>query len=332
MVKISVVMPAYNVANYIEQSIRSVMNQTLTEIELIVVNDASTDNTWDVISKLMEEYGERIKGINLSQNIRQGGARNIGIREAKGEYIAFVDSDDWIEPTMLEKFYAAAKEADADLAGTYKCYMYFSEDNIQKKESNHKWLLDLSGKEITSQNREKLYLCPTSIVQNIFKKQIIMDNNVFFLEKVSYEDNYFYNLYLGYVTKYVCVDEAFYYYRQHAASTIHRKDASQLKRIDVEKQLLQEYIQRGMYQDVKEGFDCACVQRWYINTIGLYIARFGKEAIKLTAQMGRESRSFFPNYRKNKYYKTEISKKDRFKLRVFEIHPFLLWLLYKIVK
>ncbi len=328
--KVSVIMPAYNVEAYIEKSVASVMNQTLNDIELIIVNDASTDNTWDVISNLMKKYGERLKGINLSKNIRQGGARNLGIKEAKGDYIAFVDSDDWIESSMLEKFYTAAKDNDADLVGTSKYYMYFAEDDIQPQEDNRQLALELSGKEINAHNREKLYLCPSSIWRNIFKKQLIMENDIFFPEGVSYEDNYFYNLYLGYVTKYVCVDEAFYYYRQNPSSTVHRKDYSQLKRVEVEKKLLQEYIQRELYPDVKDGFDCACVQRWYINTIGLYFARFGKEGIKLNAQMGKEFRQYFPNYTKNKYYKTAISKKHRIMLRIFEISPSLLYLFYQV--
>lgn len=330
MVKISVIMPAYNVADYIEKSVRSVMNQSLEEIELIIINDASTDNTWDVIATLAEEYGAKIKGINLMKNVRQGGARNCGIREAKGEYIAFVDSDDWIVPDALQRFYSEAKKTDADIVATCRYYRYISEDNIQEVVTTRDLCLALSEKGDLDLEREKLFLCPCSIWRNIFKRKIIVDNQIWFPEGVSYEDNYFYNLYLGYVKKYTCIDEAFYYYRLNLSSTLHRKDYTQLQRETVEKKLLQEYKERNLYLDVKEGFDCACIQRWYINTIGLYFARFGTEGVELSKKMSKEFREYFPHYRKNKYFKTIISRTDRIKLRIFELSPKSLYLLYKV--
>ena len=323
-------MPAYNVADYIEKSVRSVMNQSFEEIELIIINDASTDNTWNVIASLMDEYGEKIKGINLTKNVRQGGARNCGMREAKGEYIAFVDSDDWIKGDALQKFYSEAKKTDADIVATCRYYRYMSDDNIQEIVTTRDLCLTLSEKGELGSECEKMYLCPCSIWCNLFKRKIIIDNQIWFPEGVSYEDNYFYNLYLGYVKKYTCIDEALYYYRLNLSSTLHRKDYTQLQREEVEKNLLKEYKERNLYWNVKEGFDCACVQRWYINTIGLYFARFGSEGIVLSKKMSKEFRKLFPHYRKNKYFKTMIDRKDRIKLRLFELSPRALYLVYRI--
>ncbi len=84
MAKVSVIMPAYNAEQYIEKSVRSVMEQTLEDIELVIVNDASTDSTWQKILELKEIWGDKIKAINLEKNVRQGGARNVGIKFSGG--------------------------------------------------------------------------------------------------------------------------------------------------------------------------------------------------------------------------------------------------------
>lgn len=329
-IKVSVIMPAYNVEKYIEKSVKSVMDQTLSDIELIIVNDASTDSTWDKICELRDLYGERIVAIDLERNLRQGGARNRAIKVARGKYLSFVDSDDWIREDMLEKFYSAITASDADLVGTGSYYMYYSDEKIKTISSDPRLVTELSGKIANKEIRDKYYFCIGGIWRNIFKKEICIENNIWFPEGVSYEDNYFVNLYLGYVKKYVCVDEPFYFYRQNENSTVHRKDLTQLQRIDVEKMLLSELLKRGLYDEVKDGYDLMAIQRWYINTLGLIYGRFGKDSISIAKQVGKEFRDLHPQYRKNKYFRTEIKKIDRFKLRIFEISPLLLYLMYKV--
>ncbi len=157
MVKVSVIMPAYNVEQYIEKSVLSVMNQTLEDIELIIVNDASTDSTWEKICELADQFPKKIKAINLERNMRQGGARNQGIRAAAGEYIAFVDGDDWIKEDMLEKFYQAISENDADLAGTSGYYNYYSPENIQEYNAHDVMSIEISGKNTDKGIKEKIY-------------------------------------------------------------------------------------------------------------------------------------------------------------------------------
>ena len=331
MIKISVIMPAYNVENYIQKSVESVMAQTLKDIELIIINDASKDSTWDRICDLKEKYGPRIKAINLERNVRQGGARNRGLKIAQGEYIAFVDSDDFIAANMLEEFYNAISQNDADLAGTNKSFIYYSKDKIIETGDNSS-LLELSGR-FADKNIKEMYLLRLGgIWRNIYKRDIIINNNIWFPEGLSYEDNYFFVLYLAYVKKFVCVDDAFYYYRQNLNSTVHRKDYTQLQRVAVFKLILEEYKKRGLYNDVKDAFEVMCIYSWYSNTIGFWFNRLGRESIKFAIEMSREFRSLFPNYRKNKYYKTHLSRIERLRLRVLEISPRFLYLLYSIKK
>lgn len=113
MIKVSVVLPVYNVASYLARCLDTLRDQTLKEIEIICVDDGSSDDTPQIL-QVYAAADDRIKVIN-QKNAGPGVARNRGIAEAAGEYIAFVDPDDWVDADMFEKMYAAAKEHDADV-------------------------------------------------------------------------------------------------------------------------------------------------------------------------------------------------------------------------
>ena len=133
--KVSIVMPTYNVEKYFRQCIESVINQTLKEIEIIPVDDGSPDNC----GKIMDEYAEkdkRIKPIH-KENGGYGSAVNLGIEKATGEYIAILETDDWVEPNAYELLYNEAKRNDTDMT---KCMFYFynsfrkHKDNIENND------------------------------------------------------------------------------------------------------------------------------------------------------------------------------------------------------
>ena len=106
---ISVILPIYQVENYIDECLNSIMVQTYGDIEIICVNDCTMDNSITIVKEYMKK-DKRIRLINHSENRGLGGARNTGIDSANGEYILFVDSDDYIHKTLVEKLYHALKE------------------------------------------------------------------------------------------------------------------------------------------------------------------------------------------------------------------------------
>lgn len=112
--KVSIIVPAYNTEKYISKCLESLVNQTLKEIEIILIDDGSKDNTLNIAKSFMEK-DSRIKIISQT-NQKQGAARNQGMRVAKGEYIGFVDSDDWVDLDYFEKLYNSAKKYDTDIA------------------------------------------------------------------------------------------------------------------------------------------------------------------------------------------------------------------------
>lgn len=119
MKKISVIVPCHNVAKYLERCMERIINQSIgmEEIELILIDDASTDNgaTLQVLMDYERRFPDTVMLIPLEQNMRQGGARNIGISYAGGEYLMFCDADDWLAYRAMEILYHVAKEYDADV-------------------------------------------------------------------------------------------------------------------------------------------------------------------------------------------------------------------------
>lgn len=121
--KISVIIPAYNVDKYIRRCLDSLVNQTYKNLEIIIVNDASTDRTGDIIAEYAERFPDMIVSYEQKKNAGQAAARNLGIAKATGEYIGFVDSDDFVDTRMYERLYTEAEETGCDLVtcGYYGC-------------------------------------------------------------------------------------------------------------------------------------------------------------------------------------------------------------------
>ena len=168
MVKISIIVPTYNGEQYILKCINSLLDQTLKEIEIIVIDDGSTDNTKNLVLSIKDP---RVK-YYYQKNQMQGAARNYGIKLAKGEYIAFVDDDDYVDSKMYEKMYNKAISFDSDLV---VCDMErFEIDGKNKtiiKGINY-YTSDIVRNYIVSSNG------PTN---KIIKKDILLKNDLYFI-------------------------------------------------------------------------------------------------------------------------------------------------------
>ena len=141
-IKVSVIVPVFNVEEYLSTSLDSILNQTLKDIEIICINDGSTDASLDILENYAKKDA-RIKIIS-KKNEGQGIARNIGLDNAQGEFIAFVDSDDFIKEDMLEKSYKKSVSKNLDLV-MYKVSSFDNEtyeinDNLCEKEVSSKFV------------------------------------------------------------------------------------------------------------------------------------------------------------------------------------------------
>lgn len=164
MKKVSVVIPAYNAHDTLARCLGSLVNQTLQDIEVIVVNDASTDDTWEIMKRCKAQFPEKVVIINSETNTGCGGARSIGLDAASGEYIGMADADDYVAPTMYEKLYNRAVETDADIV-----------DSGFYKEASDQALLstgdDLVG-DLDDSKRSKLISGSGYLVSRIFKREL----------------------------------------------------------------------------------------------------------------------------------------------------------------
>ena len=254
MTKLSIIIPVYNVENYLRECLDSVCNQTLTDIEIICINDGSTDNSL----KILNEYSSkdsRIKVID-KENGGQATARNIGIKEAQGEYIAFVDSDDFIEATMFEKLYSKAKENRLDLV-MCKIATY---DNQTKEIKDNVWYFMLGvfrdfEKEIFNHKDTKEFTCNIAVTpyNKIYKTSLLKDNSILFPEGLIFEDEkFFFDTYLR-ARKVSLVDEFLYYYRvNRKGSTVDiSKENDYSDIIPISKQIRNTFKETGNYEEYK---------------------------------------------------------------------------------
>jgi len=206
--KVTVIIPVYNTEKYLRQCLDSVVNQTLKEIEIICVNDGSTDNSL----KILEEYAKNDERIIIvtQENQGQACARNIGIHEAKGEYISFIDSDDWIDLNFYKTLYTAARKQNADLART--SYKHWYSENIQVEDYT-------LGKIIKKRIEEKkdLDINDHSVVvwNAIYKTEWLRENKILFdISHSTTEDVLFTAKTTNLSHKSIPVFGSFYYYRR----------------------------------------------------------------------------------------------------------------------
>lgn len=211
-IKISVIIPVYNVQNYISECIESLINQTFKDIEIILINDGSTDRTGEICRK----YSENDNRILLIDKKNEGVsiARNIGLSMAKGEYIAFVDSDDFIDDNMLEIMYDKAIETKADIIRcNARILRGSSKNNILKETEVYSKLLDkvdfieeIVKKDIVIGNNAMV------VWGNLYKKDVIKLNKLKF-KQICLEDYLFNMQYFKHVERYCLISNRLYNYR-----------------------------------------------------------------------------------------------------------------------
>lgn len=214
--KISVIVPTYNSEKFISKCLLSIINQTEKEIEIIVINDGSNDNTKDIVS-MFAEHDSRIILINQEHKL-QGSARNNGIGQAKGEYIGFVDSDDWVDLDYFEKLYSAAKKYNSDLALATNVRTGNGKTKKRLNIIKEEFITDLQGKmDVCHQWKDG---CPTN---KIYKTEFLQKFHIQFPEGVYCEDKLFTTKALYFANGIVTVPDIYYYYFRNPNSTVNNK-------------------------------------------------------------------------------------------------------------
>ena len=299
--KISVIVPCYNVEHLVSRCIDSLVTQSIgvENLEIILVNDASTDHTLDVLLDYEKQYPDSIMVINLEKNMKQGGARNVGIQYASAEYIGFVDSDDWVERDMYEKLYYKAKKYNCD----YAMCRYIRDDGndeIPSKKVGEDLYIEIDSPEKRKEIMRNVDLSG-GVWSRLYKKDFILKNNMSFPENISYEDNYWGAQERLYVEKIYVVNEILYHYYFNHNSTITQIDsANHFQRLTIELMKIEFYKEKGVFDLYQEDIETNFLKLFYANTLHIFFTRMTQLPIDIIKFMQRTVIQLFPEYKKNK--------------------------------
>lgn len=329
MAKISIIVPAFNVEKYIGKCLDSLVNQTLKDIEIICINDCSTDDTLAIMQRYAET-DERIRIIDLKENLRQGGARNRGIVCASSPYVAFVDSDDWVQEDMYEQLLDRAVSTHADIV-TSDYYYYYGPTNIKVAVNCNP---EIFGK---SKEEQDKYFIVTGcrMWTSIFRKSLFIKNDLYYPEKCLYEDNPMLILYVL-ANKVEKINTPFYYYRNDNISTTRNiNNPHFFDRLDTSKMFIDNFKRFNLYERYKEEVDYAFIKLYYWNTIWGGLNQFDPPAKQRISEVIESIRQLLPDYKENRYYKFLGSFKMRLFMDILNFCPtigILVWNTYKKIK
>lgn len=298
MKKVSVIVPVYNAQAYLKECAESLVNQTLEEIEIIFVNDGSTDDSLRVLMEYQQKYPEKVV-VRSKENGGQATARNLGIELATGEFIGFVDSDDSVDCTMFEKMYETAKKAESDFV---ECeYRYLQVDG----EGNKKEIPSYGNvRDYTSKN--EMFIDPlVSPWNKLYKADILKQNDIRFPEGVIYEDTAFFIKSIPYIEKTSYISEKMVFHYLWPTSTMNANKARRVGNIfEVLSDIIAFYEKNHLREQYRDELEYFCVKILLCSSLNRVAqvkdAKLRKEFIRKTEEMIKTQ---FPGYRKNKYVK-----------------------------
>ena len=345
--RLSIIVPVYNMAgeDKLKHCLESLLTQTIPkeDYEVIAVDDASTDDSLAVLKKLKEQTDRNLTILHLPVNHHQGGAKNAGLAIARGEWIGFIDADDWVVPEYYERLLKKAEEEGADMVGCD--YSLVDHYTLTPGKIVHNHYKEQTGALDTEKYR-RLLLDSGSLVIKIYRRHIVLgeEKNANFAafsveeererriqgiekdegrlkvfpEDIFYEDNAVAKTWMLRAKHFAYMEEPLYFYLQHSASTVHTISKKNMEdRKEAARLMLKEAKARGYYEQYKEEIDYAFIVLFYINTLFsvMRMEKGGADPIespyRFTKELGKEFFATIPDYRQNRYYLERVSKEER---------------------
>lgn len=328
--KLSIIVPFYNMAadGKLNYCMDSLVNQTLSgreSYEILAVDDCSTDGTYELLRRYEEQYPDKVRALKTPVNKKQGGARNLGIEQAQGEWIGFMDGDDWAAPDMYEKLLQKAQETGADVVG---CDLHETHEHSMKigKIVNAN-TIDQTGA-LDAEKYKKLMLNPCSMVIKIYQKQVIDKYRLRFPEGMFYEDNCAGPVWMLHFTHFEKVEEPLYYYYQDAASTTHYiSEAKCRDRMKAGELLVEQCREYGFYEPYRKELEFAYAKLYYVNTLFTYVIGVQKTKVRFVEELKQGLLREFPDFQDNPYFKETYDREQK-KLIRLHMKSSLLFLAY----
>ncbi len=294
MRSVSVIVPFYNVENYIEKCLNTLVHQTLEDIEIILVNDGSQDRSMVVVKKFLEQYPDKITYLE-KENGGLSDARNYAIPYAKGEYIAFLDSDDYVEKTMYKDMYELAKKEDSDMV---ECNFYWEYPDKKKEDIG----VVYNGK------KEMLEKVRVVAWNKLIKKEVLEKSKVTFPKGYRYEDVEFTYKLIPYLDKVSFLKKPCIHYIQREGSISNNQNERNKEIFDVLEHVIDFYKENDLYEEYKDELEYLYVRYAFCSSL-LRIVKIKDEFVqrKLLDLTWEKVNTTFPEWKQNPVLK---SKKD----------------------
>lgn len=301
MVKFSIIIPCFNATEYVDRALKSAVNQNFDKdcYEVIAVNDASTDDTLSKLIKWQTEYPNLVKVISYDINLRQGGARNVAMKEAKGEFVCFLDADDWMSSNCLAVYDGLLDATGADMAVS----RHVDENEFTESDEKTENVGDLEILRVynTQEDYSDIIKADFGYVWcAAYRRQIIVDNDIWFPEHLAYEDISWPRLYRLYA-KVICVSGKVTHHKyDNPISTMNVKNAAHhLDRLTVYEMLLKEYRDRGIIEKEYDTILNATMEIYYFNSYYMFFTRM-EEIPDVYLRIRNTINEFFPSWQ-NRY-------------------------------
>ena len=281
MTKVSVIIPVYNVEEYLRECLDSIVNQTLKDIEIICVNDNSTDGSL----KILEEYQQKDDRIIIlnGKKTGAGGARNVGIEVATGEFLSFLDADDFFELDMYEKLYNKAVVTNSDII---ICDVHKYNTNTQERTSYEVVIIPEEFKKYDVINYKTMpttfYDYFTNNVWNkFFSRKLIMENGIRFQEIKRSNDVFFSRSALSLADRISYVDEKLVNYRMGLTNNLQSNNKqTPLEIVKALKKVKEFLLERNLYDDLEVAYKRLAIAQinYYLLTLKAYPHQYFKLA------------------------------------------------------
>ncbi len=290
MSKVSVVVPIYNVEKYLEKCLDSLLSQTLEDIQIILVNDGSTDKSGNIAKKYAKENPNKMLYVE-KENGGLSDARNYGMKYATGDYIAFLDSDDYIEKEAYQEMYNKAIQDNADYVECDFIWEYPNKSKIDKRYSY-------------KNKKEMLAFVRVVAWNKLIKRNIIVDNNIKFPKGLRYEDVEFTYKLLPYINKFSYIEKEFIHYLQRDNSIANVQNARTAEIFQILDNVINFYKEKKLYEEYKEELEYNYVRYLLCSSLKRICKIQDKMKRKeLTEETWKNINQRFPDWRKNKILK-----------------------------
>ncbi len=281
--KVSVIIPVYNTKDYLKKCLDSLINQSLAEIEILAVDDGSTDGSGEILKEYAQKYPKKFKAF-FKENGGQASARNLALLHAKGEYLGFVDSDDWVDTEMYLEMYQKAKSEDADIV------ICDTTDHYPDRDVYHH----------ASQFTDKFKVTP-SACNKIFRREFV--GEIDFPVGLWYEDFEFTTKNLMLTEKISVIHKGFYHCHCRQVSTMTNNNAQ--KNLDIITVLgnLSNFVeQNGLMEKYSDVLEYLYIEHILITTVNRLQIQKNSEKNQIIKQMVKEIKLKYPHFYKSSVF------------------------------